>query len=66
MEVGQPIEYDFEKWTAEGDKVEMEETLAKIEEKGFEQTDCRASNFVCPYNRSFVMNDFEEVVKISS
>ena len=59
------MDYDFEKWTEE-DMEQMRETLAKIEEEGFEQADCRASNFARLDNWSIAMTDFEDVVKISS
>ena len=65
MEVGQPMDNDIEKW-AEADKEKMRKTIAKIEEKGFEQTDCRGANFVRLDNGSIAMIDFEEVVEISS
>ena len=65
MEVGQRMDYDIEKW-AEADKEEMRKTIAKIEEKGFKQTDCRGANFVRLDNGSIAMIDFEEVVEISS
>ena len=59
------MDYDFEKW-AEADKEKMRETIAKIEEKGFKQDDCRAANFVRLDNGSIAMIDFEAVVEISS
>ena len=65
LEVGQPMDYDFEKWV-EADKENMRETIAKIEEKGFKQDDCRAANFVRLDNGSIAMIDFEAVVEISS
>ena len=65
MEVGQPMDDDFDKWTEE-DKEKMRQTIAKIEEKGFRQDDCRTSNFVRLKNGSIAMIDFEAVVEISS
>ena len=65
MEVGQPMDHDFNKWTEE-DKDKMRKTIAKIEEKGLTQDDCRASNFVRLDNGSIAMIDFEAVVEISS
>ena len=64
MEVGVPMDYDFEKWD-EADKEKMRETIDKIEEKGFKQDDCRAANFVRLDNGSIAMIDFEAVVEIS-
>ena len=38
MEVGVPMDYDFEKW-AEADKHKLKDTIAKIKEEGFEFND---------------------------
>ena len=45
MEVGQPMDYDIEKWTEE-DRQQMNHTIAKLKGEGFEQNDMRGTNFV--------------------
>jgi hypothetical protein len=65
MEVGQPMDYDIEKWTEE-DRQQMNHTIAKLKGEGFEQNDMRGTNFVRLDNGHIAMIDFEDVVENSS
>ena len=65
IEVGQPMDWDDEKW-AEADKNQLKDTIAKIKEEGFELNDLRGDNFVRLDNGYIAMIDFEDVVEISS